>query len=109
MFKFIEDRVIKDWPAEIKVAMDGGRSKSFPVTLDLKILPSTQYRELAARGDKALFAAVVQSWSGICDQAGDKLPFTEDNLDKLSEHPGFAQAVVRSYMQASSGEASRKN
>lgn len=109
MFKFIKDRIIKDWPAQIKVAMDEGRSKSFDITLDLKILPSPEYRELATQGDTVLFGEIIKGWSGICDEAGDTLPFNKDNLNNLSEHPGFAQAVIRAYMQASSGEASRKN
>ena len=109
MFKFIKDRIVKNWPADIKVAMDEGRSQSFPITLDLKILPSSQYRELAAQGDKATFAEVIQGWDGVYDEAGEPLPFNKDNLNTLAEHPGFAQAAVRAYLQASSGEASRKN
>ncbi|WP_330925287.1 hypothetical protein [Candidatus Sororendozoicomonas aggregata] len=109
MFKFIPERIIKGWPAHINVAMDDGRSKSFPVTLDLKMLPSSEYRALAARGDEMIFPEIVKGWSGIHDEAGTALPFTEDNLRHLTNHPGFAQAVMRAYLRASSGEAARKN
>jgi hypothetical protein len=109
MFKFVKDRIVKDWPAEIKVAMDKGRSKPFPITLDLKILPTTQYRELAAQGDKEVFEAILQGWGGIHDEDGQELPFNDENRGALAELPAFNQAVVRAYMQASSGEASRKN
>ena len=60
-------------------------------------------------GDKAVFAEVIRGWGGIADESGEPLPFNADNLDQLAEHPGFAQAVFRAYMKASSGEASRKN
>ena len=109
MFKFIKDRVIKDWPSEIKVAMDKGRSKSFPITLDLKILPASRYRELAARGDAEVFAEIVQGWGGIHDENGEPIAFSQKALSDLSDHPGFSQAILRAYLQASSGEASRKN
>ena len=109
MFKFIKDRVIKDWPADIKVALDGGKSSSHAITLDLNILPSTEYRELAGQGDKVVFEKILKGWSGIHDEEGNPLPFTDDNRDALAELPAFTQTVVRAYMQASSGEASRKN
>lgn len=109
MFRFVKDRVVKDWPAEIKVAMDGGQSQSFDITLDIKVLPSSEYRELAGQGDNALFPEVVKGWSGICDEAGQPLPFNKENLEILAEHTGFAQAVFRAYLQATTGEASRKN
>ncbi|WP_034832842.1 hypothetical protein [Endozoicomonas numazuensis] len=109
MFKFVKDRIVKDWPADIKVALDKGRSKSYPITLDLKILPATQYRDLAAQGDKVVFEEIVQGWSGIHDEDGNELSFSDENRDALADLPAFNQAVVRAYLQASSGEASRKN
>ena len=109
MFKFIKEPVIKDWPADIKVALGGGKSISHAITLDLNILPSSEYRELAAQGDKVVFEKILKGWSGIHDEQGSPLPFTDANRDALAELPAFTQTVVRAYMQASSGEASRKN
>ncbi len=109
MFKFVKTRIIKDWPADIKVAHDGGTSTSHAITLDLNILPSTEYRELAAQGDKVVCKNILKGWGGIHDEAGNPLPFNDDNRDALAELPSFTQTVVRAYMQASSGEASRKN
>ena len=109
MFKFIKERVIKDWPAEIKVALNGGKSTSHAITVDLNILSSSEYRELAGQGDQVVFDKILKGWSGIHDENGNPLPFTDANRDALTELPAFTQAVVRAYMQASSGEASRKN
>ena len=109
MFKFVKDRIVKNWPEKVQVALDNGRTQAYPITLDLKILPTSDYRELAAQGDKALIAEIVQGWSGVCDEAGEPLVCSDEHLDLLSEHVGFSQAVIRAYLQASSGEGSRKN
>ena len=109
MFKFSKERIVKDWPAEISVAMDGGRVKKYPFTLDLKILDTEEYREIAAEGDRKLLGAFLKGFKGIADEAGDPLPFNEDSLDNLAVHPGFMRAALAAYMKAANGEASRKN
>ena len=109
MFRFTKERLVRDWPAEIAVALDGGRSASHAITLDLQILDSDQYRQLAGQGDEATIRGVVRGWGGIGDEQGQPLPFSDDNRDALARHPGFVSAVVLAYMKAARGEAARKN
>lgn len=109
MFRFTTERIIKEWPAEIQVAKDGGKTHTHKITLDLKIIDTDDYRQTAADGDVALIEKVVHGWSGIGDEQGNALVFNEGNRNALARHPGFVRGAISAYMKAANGEASRKN
>jgi hypothetical protein len=47
-------------------------------------------------------------WSGISDDAGKEIPFSQKALDQLLEVPFLAVAVLKAYMDSLKG-AKRKN
>jgi hypothetical protein len=53
-------------------------------------------------------AGVLVGWSGISDDAGKEIPFSQKALDQLLEVPFLAVAVLKAYMDSLKG-AKRKN
>ena len=109
MFRFTTERMVRDWPARIQVSMDGGKTRTHRITLDLKIIDTDDYRQTAAEGDVALIEKVVHGWGGIGDEQGNDLEFCDENRNALARHPGFVRGAINAYMNAANGEASRKN
>lgn len=109
MFQFTKQRLVKDWPATITVAQNGGSVSSHQIGVDLEIIDTEHYRAVAAQGDRAVIAAIVKGWHGIGDEYGEPLPFSEENRDALASHTGFTSAVLTAYLQAARGEAAQKN
>jgi len=62
--------------------------------------------DAAARADHArsTFKAVAKEWRGVVAN-GKRLPFTDANIDKLLQVPGFADAFGNAYLKAWSGKA----
>ena len=62
--------------------------------------------DAAARADHArsTFKAVAKEWRGVVAN-GKSLPFTDGNIDKLLQVPGFADAFGNAYLKAWSGKA----
>ncbi|NKF51363.1 hypothetical protein G3R49_12425 [Shewanella sp. WXL01] len=109
MFVFTERRQVKDWPATIKIAQDGGKTISADITLDLNLLPVDEYQAKLADGTNKLLDAVLEGFSGISDTKEQPLKDTPANRQKLYQHAPFTDAVFTAYRQANSGEAARKN
>lgn len=109
MFKFVKERNVKNWPAIVSVSTDGGQVETHDITLDFKLLESDQFAAVAAKGDQAFCETVIIGWSGIADESGNELEFTEENLKALSLNVPFATGAYKAYLQASSGQASIKN
>jgi hypothetical protein len=51
---------------------------------------------------------VLVGWSGINDDEGKEIPFSQKGLDELLEVPFLAIAVLKAYMDSIKG-AKRKN
>ncbi|SHO55021.1 hypothetical protein [Vibrio quintilis] len=104
MFIFQQERLIKDWPAQIILPVDGGRTLQENITLDLMILnASSSYKVL--QGDENIFRQVICGWSGIVNTEGESLEFNETNRELLLEDPFFIIAAARAYQQAAGGIA----
>jgi hypothetical protein len=108
MFKIINDRIVKDWPAQVTIAVDGGKTETHDITLDLQLLDVEQ-SDRVLRYFKKDVKKVVKGWSGIADADNKPLPFSEENLDQVMSNPAFIGAVVNAYLKANSGQAAEKN
>ncbi|WKE64334.1 hypothetical protein PVT67_11650 [Gallaecimonas kandeliae] len=109
MFKFVKDRIIKNWPAVARIALDNGEVAECPFQVDLKLLSAERYAELAPQGDAALLKEMVTGWSGIQGEEGKELPATAENKAALANDRPFVHAVLRAYQDALNGEAAVKN
>ena len=108
-FIFTPNRTVKNWPATIKVAQDGGKVQEIEVELDLTLLPSDDYMKELSEGQNQLFDTILDGWHGINDADGNPLKDTKTNRKALYQHPPFTDALLIAYRSANSGEAARKN
>ncbi|MDW3137058.1 hypothetical protein [Vibrio sp. 1288] len=108
MFKVQKERLVKNWPAKVSVAVDNGKVETHDITLDLLLLDVEQ-SDKVLRYFKDDIKKVVKGWSGIGDANGEVMEFNAKNLNILIGNPAFVKAVVDAYLQANSGQAAEKN
>ncbi|WP_299494952.1 hypothetical protein [uncultured Shewanella sp.] len=108
-FIFTPERHVKQWPAVIKIASDGGHVIEHEIFLDLVLLPQDEYIKTMQNGDAAVFDRIMTGFSGIQGPDGSPLADTSDNRAALYQHVPFTEALVTAYRHANSGEAARKN
>nr|WP_086937494.1 hypothetical protein [Thaumasiovibrio occultus] len=109
MFKLVTNRVVKNWPATIKLAADNGDTETHNITLDIEILPTDEFARYSKRGDEAFFKKAIKGWSGVADEHGEPLPFNADTVTAASRHPSFTAAALTAYLDAAQGKAATKN
>jgi hypothetical protein len=103
------------WPVEIKIAADGGVHEKFTFDAEFKRLPSERVKEVLYPGEDAksptdedFCREIVLGWSGIKDDKGADVPFSQDALEKLLKiHPAPA-AISKAWIESISG-AKEKN
>ncbi|AYV14327.1 hypothetical protein [Shewanella algae] len=108
-FVFSPVRQVKQWPAVIKVAGDGGKVTELEIYLDLNLLPTDKYMDKLSEGNKVLFDAILNTFSGINTPEGTPLKDTDENRALLYQHAPFTDALLHAYRAANTGEAARKN
>ncbi|STQ75540.1 hypothetical protein [Grimontia hollisae] len=109
MFKIVKSRIVKHWPVKVVVPAEGGKTESFDIKLDVEVVDTETFNTLSRQGDGAFMARVVKGWSGVGDEAGNEVPFNDENLAAVSKDPLFGAAVMRAYLQLASGQAATKN
>lgn len=108
MFKIATERLVKQWPAMVKLPLEGGDIQEIPIKLDLLLIDTER---LICSADKAtrVGETVVKGWHGIADTDGELLVFNDETLELCAKNQFFVSAVLRAYLQASSGQAATKN
>lgn len=103
------------WPVEIQIANDGGQHEKFTFDAEFKRLPSERVKEVLypsegtkSPSDEEFCREIVLGWSGIKDDKGADVPFSQDALEKLLKiHPAPAM-IVKAWI-GSISEAKEKN
>lgn len=102
------------WPVTFEVPTDGGRHERQTFDGEFKRLPQSRIREMGKlietndTTDMEVASEVLVGWSGITDDQGQDVPFSQKALEQLLEVPLLATQVVAAYFQSLSG-AKRKN
>lgn len=109
MFTFTPHRLVKNWPATIKVSLDGGKVDEVEISFDLNLLPVDDYMAKLSEGDHKLFDAILEGFDGIASADNQPLKDTKENRAALYQHAPFTDALLHAYRAANSGEAARKN
>ncbi len=108
MFILQKERLVKKWPATVKLPADNGEIEQQEITLDLLILGTEDNAKLL-RGDEEAFKRAIKGWSGIVDEHNHPLDYNDTNLEALLKNPFFVIAAASAYSYASNGQASEKN
>lgn len=102
------------WPVDLRVAMDGGKWESRKFDLRFRRLSQSRLDQVFEEADAqalrvdALLREIIVGWSGIVDEAGDALPFSQAALDALLDLPGARRAIADAW-RASLREGARGN
>lgn len=109
MFVFTPKRIVKQWPATINVATDGGKIDEVSIRFDLCLLPVDDYMAKLRDGNTALFDAIMVGFDGIAAPDGQILEDTPEHRAALYQHVPFTDALLNAYRAANTGEGARKN
>ena len=107
------------WPVSFDVPVDGGRHERQTFDGEFKRLPQSKIGPMVAELQKVddlgeleriteIAKDVLVGWSGINDDDGKEMPFSQKALEQLLEVPFLAVAVLKAYMDSIKG-AKRKN
>lgn len=102
------------WPVHFDIPVDGGRFERQTFDCDFKQLSQSRIQELSEGiGNDELSALeiaaeVLVGWSGVTDDEGKEVPFSQKSLADLLEVPMLASAIVMAYFESLQG-AKRKN
>jgi hypothetical protein len=102
------------WPVSFEVPIDGGRHERQTFDGEFKRLPQSRIREIGKLIDdgdildSAIAAEVLVGWSGVTDDEGKEIPFSQKSLDQLLDVPLLATSIVVAYFASLQG-AKRKN
>jgi len=107
------------WPVAFDVPTDGGRHERQTFDGEFKRLPQSKIGPMVAELQKVedlseleriteIAKELLVGWSGVNDDSGKDVPFSQNALEQLLEVPFLAVAVVKAYMDSIKG-AKRKN
>lgn len=100
------------WPVPVMIPIDGGKFKKEEFTAVFKRWRKDAISAEGVETDEQrgleFFKATLVGWSGIKDDDGEEVPFSEEKLDELLEVPVFVNAVSDAY-RASMNLAKEKN
>ena len=102
------------WPVPLLIPVDGGRREKHSFDAEFKRLPQSRINEIIklaralemGRGDdeslddKTAAREVLIGWTGITDDAGKELPFSESALAELLEIPTIAGQIIRAWFNS---------
>ena len=92
----------------IQAPLPEGGFADVDVVIHYKLIPTSDYRDLAMQGDKELVQAIVAGWEGIEGADGKPLPYTRKNAGMLADLPYVAGPVCDGYRQRFSPEKNSK-
>jgi hypothetical protein len=107
------------WPVSFEIPVDGGRHERHSFDGEFKRLPQSKVAPMVSELNKLddgedldriteLAVEILVGWTGITDDAGEQVPFSQKALQQLLEVPLLGAAVLRAYFDSLKG-AKRKN
>jgi hypothetical protein len=114
------------WPIKLVIPVDGGRKETHTFDGVFKRLPQSRIDEVLSlardveRGraeadeveDQSLAREILIGWSGVVDDDGEDVPFSESSMKQLLEIPTVAGQVIKQFFESIKAEkepGKRKN
>lgn len=97
------------WPVTFDVPVDGGRHDKQTFDASFKRMPQKWIRDIAKRieadevVDIDVAHQVLVGWSGVTDDTGKEIPFSQKALDQVLDVPTLASAIVLAYFNSVTG------
>ena len=102
------------WPVSFDVPIDGGKFKRETFDAEFRRLSQSRLGEITKQvrteevSDLDIAREVLVGWSGIKDDDGEDVPFSESAREQLLDVPMLATAIVAKYFESLQG-AKAKN
>jgi hypothetical protein len=103
------------WPVTVEIAADGGGRHKFTFDAEFKRLPSDEVKRLLnpedgddAPTDEDFCRDNVVGWSGVKDDEGSDVLFSQESLNKLLQIHPVPAMIVKAWIDSISG-AKQKN
>lgn len=105
------------WPVTVELAADGGSREKFSFDAEFKRLSPEKVKEVLNPGedvepltDEEFCNQYLVGWSGIKDDKGADVPFSQDALDKLLRIHPVPACIVKAWIDSVyGGKAKQKN
>jgi len=114
------------WPIKLIIPADGGRHEAHTFDGEFRRLPQSRINEImklardVERGraeadeveDQGLARELLIGWSGVVDDSGKEIPFSEATMTQLVEIPTVAGQVIKHFFDSIKSEkepGKRKN
>lgn len=112
-----EEILIKKWPVLVSTPKDGGSVTTHEILVDYSLLPQDEMdslleasRDVEGTSDEYVLRRVVKNVSGIEDEAGNPIEYSEALLNRMVKRPNIRSAMMSAYFEAAVGKkAKRKN
>ena len=109
------------WPVTVKLPINGGKFEKQTFDAEFKRLPQTRINKLQVEvqarikssernetaddsiSDQSIAEELLIGWSGVLDEDGDEVPFTESMKQQLLDIPTMATAIVVAYFDSLTG------
>jgi hypothetical protein len=109
------------WPVTVKLPISGGKFEKQTFDAEFKRLPQARINkiqiEVQARiksserneatddsiSDQTIAEELLIGWSGVLDEDGDEVPFSESMKQQLLDIPTMATAIIVAYFDSLTG------
>jgi hypothetical protein len=97
------------WPVTFDLPVDGGLHETQTFDVHYKRMPQKWIREIAKKieadkvTDTEVAKEIVAGWTGITDEAGKEIPFSQKALEQILDIPTLSGSVVLAFFKATSG------
>ena len=103
------------WPVTLILPVNGGRREKHTFDAEFRRLPQTRINELRRMGqamangpvpedeeliDQDAAREVMAGWSGVVDDEGNEIPFSESKLNELLEIPTIANQIFKAWFDS---------
>ena len=109
------------WPVTVKLPINGGKFEKQTFDAEFKRLPQTRINKLQVEvqarvkssernetvddsiTDQSIAEELLIGWSGVLDEDGDEVPYTESMKQQLLDIPTLASAIIVAYFDSLTG------
>lgn len=103
------------WPIPLELPADGGRKEKFSFDGEFRRLPQSRINEIikVARAmeygrslddeeldDKTAAREILVGWTGVVDDDGKEIPFSDAALGQLLEIPTIGAQIIRAWFDS---------
>jgi hypothetical protein len=104
-----------NWPIPLELPADGGRKDKFSFDGEFRRLPQSRINEIikVARAmeygrslddeeldDKTAAREILVGWTGVVDDDGKEIPFSDAALGQLLEIPTIGAQIIRAWFDS---------